>query len=188
MTEQPPTEEIAQVEEAPKKRFAGILARARVRRGPALWVAAVVLSVSLLLVLGFLFWWPDRQTDHAARDAAVKAAAEGTTAVYTYAANTVDKDIAAAKTHLTGDALTQYEQNAATGVTAVARTKVLKTSATVVGAAVSRLGPDSADVLVFLNQTTTTVDAPGPSMSVGSLLVSLSKVDGKWLISAMKPV
>ena len=181
------------------KRFAGSLARrVQSRLGRGLWVVLVVGSVSLVAALEyFLLWpdqrtdgvlWPDQQTNEAAERSATAAASEGTVAVYSYASNTVDHDIASAKSHLTGDFLAQYEREASTAVAAVAKQKPMKTSAAVVGAAVSRLGPDSADVLIFLNQTTTAVGAPGPSMSAGSLLVSLSKVDGKWLISAMKPV
>ena len=174
------------------KRFAGSLARRlRGRLGRGLWVLWVVLvvgSVSLVAALEYFLYRPDQQTDAAAESSAIAAASDGTVAVYTYASNTVDHDIAAAKSHLTGDFLAQYDREAASGVAAVAKQKPMKTSAAVVGAAVSRLRPDSADVLIFLNQTTTAVGAPGPSMSVGSLLVSLSKVDGKWLISAMKPV
>lgn len=171
------------------KRFAGGLARrVQSRLGRGLWVVLVVGSVSLVAALAYFVYRPDQQTDAAAAKSAIAAASEGTVAVYSYASNTVDHDIASAKSHLTGDFLAQYEREASTGVAAVAKQKPMKTSAAVVGAAVSRLRPDSADVLIFLNQTTTAMGAPGPSMSAGSLLVSVSKVDGKWLISAMKPV
>jgi Mce-associated membrane protein len=171
------------------KRFAASLTRRLPSRlVPVLWVVAVVGSVLLVAGLAYFMWWPDRQTDEADKRSAITAASEGTAAVYTYASNTVDRDIAAAKSHLTGDFLAQYDHEATTAVAAVAKQKPMKTSAAVVGAAVTRLRPDSADVLIFLNQTTTIVGAPGPAMSVGSLLVSLSKIDGKWLISAMKPV
>jgi Mce-associated membrane protein len=206
-TEQPGTEEVErtvedvektgrgesadddQVGGAPVKGFARRLARRLQNRlGPLMWLVPVVACVSLFAALAGFVYRPDQQTDDAAARSAIAAASEGTVAVYSYASNTVDRDIASAKSHLTGDFLAQYEREATTGVQAVAKQKVMKTSAVVVGAAVSRQRPDSADVLIFLNQTTTMSDAPGPSMTVGSLMVSLSKVDGKWLISAMKPV
>jgi Mce-associated membrane protein len=43
-------------------------------------------------------------------------------------------------------------------------------------------------VLVFINQTTTTSDKPDPSMTSSSVKVSLTHVDGKWLISSFDPV
>jgi Mce-associated membrane protein len=189
-TEQTPAEEVDKTgrREAVKRLAGGLARRLHDRLGRGLWVVLVVGSVSLVAALAYFVYRPDQQTDAAAASSAIAAASEGTVAVYTYASNTVDHDIDSAKSHLTGVFLKQYEQEAKTGVAAVAKQKPMKTSAAVVGAAVSRLRPDSADVLIFLNQTTTTAGTPGPSMSVGTLLVSLSKVDGKWLISAMKPV
>jgi Mce-associated membrane protein len=199
-TEQPPVEEVEetgheesanddQVGGVPMRGFAGRLARrVRGRLGPLMWLVPVVACVSIFAALAFFLYRPDQQTDDAAAHSAITAASQGTVAVYSYASNTVDRDIASAKSHLTGDFLAQYEREATTGVAAVAKQKLMKTSAAVVAAAVSRLRPNSADVLIFLNQTTATADAPGPSMSEGSLMVSLSKVDGKWLISGMKPV
>ncbi|MBV8967429.1 MAG: twin-arginine translocation pathway signal [Mycobacteriaceae bacterium] len=171
------------------RRLAGTITRRLPDRlGPAVWIVLVVASLALFASLAYFMYRPDKQTDDAANRAALAAASEGTVAVYSYASNTVDRDIDAAKTHLTGDFLAQYERDSKTGVAAVAKQKPMKTSATVVAAAVSQLRPSSAEVLIFLDQTTTTVGAPGPTMSVGSLVVSLSKVNGKWLISAMKPI
>ena len=189
-TEERPAEEVEKTgRREAVKRFAGSLARrVQSRLGRGRWVVLVVSAVSLVAALAYFMYRPDQQTDAATAKSAIAAASDGTVAVYSYASNTVDHDIASAKSHLTGDFLAQYEREASKSVAAVAKQKAMKTSAAVVGAAVSRIRPDSADVLIFLDQTTEAVGAPGPSMSVGSLLVSLSKVDGKWLISAMKPV
>jgi Mce-associated membrane protein len=48
--------------------------------------------------------------------------------------------------------------------------------------------PDQAKVLVFVNQTTTSSDRNEPSQSASSVVVTLNKIDGKWLISAFDPV
>jgi Mce-associated membrane protein len=55
-------------------------------------------------------------------------------------------------------------------------------------AAVAELHPDSAVVLVFVDQSTTSKDSPDPSMAASSVLVTLSKVHGKWLITKFDPV
>ncbi len=60
--------------------------------------------------------------------------------------------------------------------------------ATVVRAAVSELRPDSAVVLVFTNQTTTSADNPEPELTASGVLVSLTKVGDKWLISEFNPI
>jgi Mce-associated membrane protein len=55
-------------------------------------------------------------------------------------------------------------------------------------AAVAQLHRDSAVVLVFVDQSTTSKDKPDPSMAASSVLVTLTKVDGKWLITKFDPV
>jgi Mce-associated membrane protein len=47
--------------------------------------------------------------------------------------------------------------------------------------------PGSAQVLLFINQTTTSAQNPATSSASRSILATLTKVDGKWLISSMKP-
>jgi len=41
---------------------------------------------------------------------------------------------------------------------------------------------------VFVNQTTTSRERPDASQSASSVMVSLTKVDGRWLISAFDPI
>jgi Mce-associated membrane protein len=57
-----------------------------------------------------------------------------------------------------------------------------------VGAAASELHPNSAVVLLFVNQATVSKDRPDPAMASSTVLVSLAKVHGKWLISKFDPV
>jgi Mce-associated membrane protein len=64
----------------------------------------------------------------------------------------------------------------------------VKTNAVVVRAAVSELHPNSAVVLVFVNQSTVSKDRPEPSLTSSSVLVTLTKANGKWLISSFNPV
>jgi Mce-associated membrane protein len=49
------------------------------------------------------------------------------------------------------------------------------------------LRPNTASVLVYINQSTTTADNPEPMLTASSVVVTMSKVDGKWLISAFNP-
>jgi Mce-associated membrane protein len=58
----------------------------------------------------------------------------------------------------------------------------------VVQSALSELHPDRAVVLLFINQSTTSTDKPEPAQTSSSVLVSLSKVNGSWLISKFDPV
>ncbi|MBX9638340.1 MAG: hypothetical protein K2X97_01005 [Mycobacteriaceae bacterium] len=95
---------------------------------------------------------------------------------------------ASARSHLTGDFLSYYDQFTQQIVAPAAKQKSLKTSAHVMRAAVQELHPDSAVVLVFVDQSTTSKDNPEPSTAASSALVNLALVDGKWLITKFTPV
>ena len=72
-------------------------------------------------------------------------------------------------------------------MTPAAKQKSVKTSAAVVRAAVSELQPDSAVVLVFINQTTTSKENPDGSFTASSVKVGLTKINDTWLISVVRP-
>jgi Mce-associated membrane protein len=156
---------------------------------------APLVLVLLLAVSGALAGWvyvaqyrPDEQTDVAAGQSAIDAARDGIVALLSYKPDTLDQDITAAKSHLTGDFLNYYDQFARDVVTPAAKEKKLTTTAQVVGAAVSELHPNSAVVLLFVNQATVSKDRPDPAMASSSVLVSLTKVHGKWLIAKFEPI
>ena len=158
-------------------------------------VIAPLVLVLLFLVSGALATWlyveqyrPDQQTDAAASKSAVDAARDGIVALLSYKPDTLNQDISAAKSHLTGDFLNFYDQFTRDVVTPAAKEKQLTTTAQVVGAATSELHPNSAVVLLFVNQATVSKDRPDPAMSASTVLVSLAKVHGKWLISKFEPV
>jgi len=157
-------------------------------------VAPVVL-VLLLLLSGALATWlyvgqyrHDEQTDTAAAQTAINAARDGTVALLSYKPDTLNQDFAAAKSHLTGDFLNYYDQFTKEIVTPAAKEKALTTTAQVVGAAATELQPNSAVVLLFVNQATASKERPDPAMASSSVLVSLTKVHGTWLITKFQPV
>jgi Mce-associated membrane protein len=154
----------------------------------------VALAVLLLGSAGLATWIyveqfrPDRATNASVAGDTIKAASDGAVALLSYAPETMDKDFAAAKSHLTGSFLDYYSQFTHDIVTPAVQQKSVKTSATIVQSAVSELHPDSAVVLVFLNQTTTSKENPNGSFTASSVKVGLTKVNGTWLISAFDPV
>lgn len=150
-----------------------------------------LLVVSSLALLGALFWFqyrPDRATDAAAAKSAITAASEGTVAVLSYSPDTLDRDFSSAKSHLTGDFLSYYDQFTQQIVAPAAKQKSVKTAAVVLRAAVSELHPDSAKVLLFVNQSTQSRDRPEPAFTNSSVSVTLTKAHDKWLISSFNPV
>jgi Mce-associated membrane protein len=159
--------------------------------GKVLFIALallVVASVGLLVGLFYSLYLPDRDTDGAAAKAAISAASDGTVAVLSYSPDTLDHDFSSAKSHLTGDFLTYYNQFTQQIVAPAAKQKSVKTSAVVLRAALSEFRPDSAVVLLFVNQSTQSKERPEPTLTSSSVRVTLTKADGKWLISSFNPV
>jgi Mce-associated membrane protein len=161
---------------------------ARARIGAIVLAAALVASAGVTAWLYFEQYRPDQATSPAASNVALDAAKSGTVALLSYSPETLDKDFAAAKSHLTGDFLSYYTQFTEQIVTPAAKQKSVKTSAAVVRAAVSELHPDSAMVLVFINQNTTSKENPDGSFAASAVKVGLKKINDTWLISAFDPV
>lgn len=155
---------------------------------PAVLVLLLLVSGGLAAWLYFAQYRPDKQTDAASAQLAVNAARDGTVALLSYKPETLDQDFAAAKTHLTGDFLNYYNDFTQQIVTPAAKQKSVTTQAQVASAAVSELHPNSAVVLVFVDQSTTSKDRPEPAMASSTVMVSMTKVDGKWLITKFDPV
>jgi Mce-associated membrane protein len=161
---------------------------ARSKLGVILVAAALIASAGVAAWLYFNQYRPDQETDAAASKVALDAAKNGTVSLLSYSPESLDKDFAAAKSHLTGDFLSYYTQFTEQIVTPAAQQKAVKTTASVVRAAVSELRPNSAVVLVFVNQNTTSKENPDGAFAVSSVKVSLTKIDGTWLISSFDPV
>jgi Mce-associated membrane protein len=167
---------------------------ARKRRLSYALVGAIVLAVALVASAGLTAWLyffqfrPDQQVDPAAQQSAVSAARDGTVAVLSYGPDSLDKDLTNAKSRLTGQFLSYYSDFTDQVVRPAVEQKAVKTDAKVVRAAVSEMQPSNATVLVFVNQTTLSKDRPDPALAASSVLVKMTKVDGKWLISEFNPV
>jgi Mce-associated membrane protein len=166
-------------------------ARQRLSAIPLIPVALVLGLLAAGGLAGWLYFTqlrPDAQTDNAVAQSAVNAARDGTVALLSYKPDTLNQDFAAAKSHLTGDFLNYYDKFTKEVVTPAAQTKGVTTTAQVVGAAASELHPNSAVVLIFVNQVTASKERPDPAMASSSVLVSLTKVHGDWLITKFDPV
>jgi Mce-associated membrane protein len=155
---------------------------------PVILILLLLISGGVTAWLYFQYRQPDERTSPTVARAAISAASDGTIALLSYSPDTLDKDFATAKSHLSGDFLSYYDQFTQQIVGPAAKAKSLKTSARVMRVAVQELRPDSAVVLLFVDQSTTSKDIPEPSMSASSVLVNLALVDGKWLITKFTPV
>jgi Mce-associated membrane protein len=194
LTEEPTEDEADEADDAEVDSPAPAERRRRVLTPRVRKIAAVVLAL-LLLISGCVATWlyfeqyrPDQQTDAGVARSVVSAASDGTTAVLSYSSDSLDQDFAAAKSHLAGDFLSYFDQFSQETVAPLARQKSMKTKAKVTGAAVSELHPDSALVLLFVDQVTTTKDSAQPSVAVSSIVVRMSRIGDKWLITKFTPV
>jgi Mce-associated membrane protein len=147
----------------------------------------VIAAVGFAGGLFFFQYRPDRQIDDAAAHAAIRAAADGAVASLSYSPDNMDRDFANAKSHLTGEFLAYYNTFTEQIVAPMVQQKHITQTATIVRAAVSELYPDSAVVLVFLNESTSSKDKPQPLATPSSVRITLTKVDGSWLISKLDP-
>ncbi|MGA8548288.1 MAG: hypothetical protein WB785_23960 [Mycobacterium sp.] len=153
---------------------------------PILLTAVVVAMLGLAAGVFFFLYRPDRQIDDAAAQRAIRAASDGAVASLSYSPANMDRDFARAKSHLTGDFLSYYDKFTKQFVTPMVQQKHIAQTAAVVRAAVSELHPESAVVLVFLNETTSK-DKGEPLTTPSSVRITLTKVNGSWLISKMDP-
>jgi Mce-associated membrane protein len=165
---------------------------ARGKRGAILGVvlvaAALVVSAGVAGWLYFYQYRLDQQTNAAAANVALEAAKSGTVALLSYSPDTLENDFTAAKSNLTGDFLSYYTQFTEQIVTPAAKEKKVKTVAAVIRAAVSEIRPDSATVLLFINQTTTSKENPDGAFAASSVKVGLKKIDDRWMINTFDPV
>lgn len=160
-----------------------------IARWPLL-VAGALLTAAAATTAGLYFgqYRGGEQINDAAAKSAIGAASDGTVALLSYSPDRLQSDLTAAKSHLTGEFLTYYGKFTDQIVAPAAKEKAVSTKAVIQRAAIADLHDDTARVLVFLDQTTTSKDAPEPVQTASSVKVSLSKVHGAWLISAFDPV
>jgi len=160
----------------------------RLRWAVALPVALLLASVVACGSVYLFLFRPDQLTNDASQQQVLIAAREGSEAVLSYSPENLDKSLADAKSHLTGEFLDHYSKFTDEVVRPAVAQKGVKTEANVVRAAVSQMDPDTAAVLVFVNQVTTSKDRPSPALATSTVMVTLVKSGGQWLISEFKPI
>ena len=159
------------------------------------WRLSVVLPLALLALsaaaAASVYWFlfrPDQLTDAAAQQQVIAAAKEGTEAVLSYSPENLDQSLATAKSHLTGGFLDQYSTFTDEVVRPAVTQRGVKTEANVARAAVSQMDPGRAQVLIFVNQVTTSKERPSPALATSSVMVTMVENGGRWLISEFKPI
>ncbi|MDX1887821.1 hypothetical protein [Mycolicibacterium sp. 120270] len=152
------------------------------------YVVVPVLVVLLAGVAGVLVW--QVRSNRAAQSAgaeSLQAATDGTVALLSYRPDTVEKDLEAARSRLTGSFLDAYSSLIHEVVIPGSKEKQISAAATVPGAASIKATGTNAVVLVFVNQTVT-IGKDAPSSTASSVRVTLDRTDGRWLISGFEPI
>lgn len=155
-------------------------------------VVAYALLPALVLVLalgaGYLKWRDNSiRNSQVAAATSVQAARDTTIALLSYAPDTVEEQLGAARDLLTGEFRDSYTSLTNDVVIPGAKEQQISAVASVPAAASVSATPNEAVVLVFVNQTVI-VGQDAPTDTASSVRVTLEKVDDRWLISSFDPV
>jgi Mce-associated membrane protein len=163
------------------------------RRHTMLVRGGMVLVGLLVLALAALNLWvaslrSDQHDINAARAAALASARTRVPAILSYDYRTIDADIEHAVANLTGAFRTDFRSLLLHQVKPAAVAKKIRTRATAVGTSAIDAHVDSVLVLVFLDQRTTSGTSATPQTDGSRVEVTMTKVHGAWLVSALTPV
>lgn len=150
----------------------------------------VLPAIALLLALGAgYFKWVIGSADDLARARAesVRVASEDTVVLLSYKADSVEKDLAAARERLTGEFKDAYTELTHQVVIPGAKEKHISSVAKVNAAASVSATANHAVVLAFVDQTVT-IGTGAPTDTQPVVRVTLDKVNGRWLVSRFDPV
>lgn len=146
------------------------------------------LALVLALGAGYLRWWAGSSDDlTAARAESVQAARDDAVALLSYRADSVDKDLAAARERLTGEFKDAYAELTRQVVIPGAKEQHISSVAKVNAAASVSVTANHAVALVFVDQTVTIGDG-APTDTQPVVRMTLDKVNGRWLVSRFDPV
>lgn len=169
-----------------------VTAAARAQRGirwSRLLAYGVLPTLAFLLTAtaAWLKWLDASNVSQNTTADTVAAAKHATTALLSYQADTVEKDLNAAQGRLTGEFKTSYAKLTNEVVIPGSKEQRISAAATVPAAAPVSVTPKHAVVLLFVNQTVTVgTDAPTDTSSV--VRVSMDKVSDRWLVSGFEPI
>ncbi|MCW2823308.1 MAG: hypothetical protein JWQ91_225 [Aeromicrobium sp.] len=148
----------------------------------ALVVAASLVNV-VLLVQG-----RSESSGNAARTAALEAAEARVPAMFSYRYVDLAADLAVAGSNTTGEFKTKYAKVLREVVLPNARKRKVSTQATVQAASVIRSTSSHAELLLFVNQATSTKTAEQPVTSATRIIVTMTKTSDGWFVSGLEPV
>ena len=123
-------------------------------------------------------------TDDEARTALLVTAADLSRRVLTYHHDTFDRDVEVAAARLTPAFREEYD-SAMDQVRANTEKNKISQEATAVSSAIISARPDEAQVLVFVNQETSSARTKASQLVRNRLVVDLVREDGDWAIAGV---
>ncbi|MDG3010680.1 hypothetical protein G4X40_11020 [Rhodococcus sp. D2-41] len=151
----------------------------------------LVVCLAVGLVTASALLWQARGHAAAAQEARSDAVAAATTVVeqmLTYSGQTVDHDLAAAQAGLAGSFASRYKTLADRTIAPAAKAQGIDTKATVAHAGVISADTDHAQVLLFVDQLTTTAAQPAPTVADSRVRVSLIRDGNRWKVTGFDPL
>lgn len=160
-------------------------------RRTALVIASVLGVLAVGTMAGAAWTLSEARADEqiaAARSAAAATAQEQVPRLLSYAPDTVETALADASGALTGEFKDQFGELATTVIAPTSKDKGVATDATIVESSIVTVDEDSATLLLFVNQTTTTTADPAPALAGSRVVVELLDTGEGWKISDLHPV
>ncbi|MBT2269738.1 hypothetical protein [Rhodococcus erythropolis] len=105
-----------------------------------------------------------------------------------YNSDTVDDDLARAAEGASETFQDSFAEFGSKTVAPQSKAQGISTKARVVDVGVRSVAADRAELLMFVDQITTSIARPAPASTSSRVEVTLDRVDGTWLVSAMTPV
>lgn len=154
-------------------------------RRVALALTAALL-VALAAVAATLGWnWYQAAALAQDRKAASTAARTAVVDLLSYDYRTLDADLARGRQGLAPGFRQEYERVTATSVRPIAAKQQVVTTATVPAVSIVSATRESVEVLMFVDQLTTSADQKNV-VNVSRVQVTMVPSDGRWLVSALR--
>lgn len=159
----------------------------RDRRARLVVLTLVLIAVTVAaagVTLTTRLYAPQRYDEQAAQEA-LRVAPGYVEQVISYDYRTLEKDVRDARKNLTGKFLGEYDRSMSKVTpTLVSRQAIQEAKAAKAG--VQEATADEVSVLVFSQRMTTKLDSKDPQVYQDRILVTLTKVGDRWLISQMR--
>jgi Mce-associated membrane protein len=148
---------------------------------------ALLLVTALAVIVAGQWWLHQRRDDDAQKEAARRAAEHAVSTVLSYDYRRIQEGIHRSRDLLTGSARKQFVDLARPLKTTAPQLQA-QVTARVTSTAVLSMHPESARVLLFVDQRSISKDLTRPRVDQSRIAVTLVSRDGRWLVANLSAV